>query len=393
MEKKTNKSKGLLIFGIVLLVLAVLSFALPGDDKKAYIITGIILLAVSVVIIFAWYKKTHPVQSSETSAKQETVPSAQSNPKVYEIKPFSYFDFVFLHDPPAEYVAVDVETTGIYHEKDRITEVAAVRVKNGEIIDRFVSFVHCDVDISSYVSELTGITNEMLIDAPSEGAVMRDLISFLGSLPIVGYNVSFDLGFIYDASARAGLMIPSECFDALEYAKRYLHNGHSKKLFAVAEDLHIDTSGLHRALADAETTVRVVEALRPIAERAERIAADQLVDYHAITPAVEHFNETNPLYKKRVVFTGLLSRMSRLDACQIVADLGGEPWNSVTKGTSYLVVGEGEENPFADTNGVSVKMRKAEEWRHNGSKIKTISESEFFDLISDYVSDKKLKES
>lgn len=314
------------------------------------------------------------------------------------IPPYSYFDYIHLQDLPESYVCVDLETTGLYSERDRITEVAAARVRNGVVLDSFSSFVHSPVPIDPFITKITGITNEMISSAPDEDEVIRKLLSFIGNDPIVGYNVSFDISFLHYAACRVSVPLVRESFDVQWYAKKGLPGRPGYKLCNVAEYLAVEQTNMHRALADVLTTVACAEKLRPIMieikEKELKEAARQKaiseydfsrvdVDYKAIVPENE-IDPNSPFFGKRVVFTGALKRMTRREACQIVANLGGQPWGSVTKGTAYLVVGDGPASPYDDPGVAPKKVQKADEWRLKGSAIRTISEKEFFEMIEEY---------
>jgi|GEM_PF-7069971 DNA polymerase III len=91
---------------------------------------------------------------------------------------------------PDDYVMIDIETTGLSTDWDSIIEVAAVKVHNGEIINEYSSFVEYNDELPEFITDLTGITNEMLIGAPSPQIVMKELSDFIGSDIIIGYNIN-----------------------------------------------------------------------------------------------------------------------------------------------------------------------------------------------------------
>ncbi len=401
MSKKTRSI--LYVLGSVVLVSSIFAFLSSIGTGFLTLFVGLVLISIPTISIFS--KKTsassspYPSEPPKGYTPQKSVIAAASSPcssvqssaiprpKSSVAPDFSYWKLSLIHDLPREYVCLDFETTGFDERNDRITEAAAVRVVDGEIVDRFSSLVKCERSIPPVVVEKTGITAAMLLDAPSELVVIKSLFVFIGDLPIAAYNAPFDLGFLHYAAWRYSMSVSVPVFDILQYARDNLPHDLPKKLSSVAEHLGVSSDQYHRALADAVTAARVAEAIRQIVaenerkkQLSERIAADAAIDYKSFSPSGE-IDPNSPLLGKRVVFSGLLSRMSRRDACQIVADLGGQPWGSVTKGTAFLVTGEGEEHAFAEANGVSYKMRQAEEWRAKGSAIQTITETEFFDML------------
>lgn len=399
----------LFVIGIIVLLSSIYGFASSASVGFISLLVGLVLVAIPTISIIR-EKSSDSGRTTSTSdvsytpappkgytAQKQFVP-AKSSPTpttAAAAKPsiprYYYTDYTRLPDLPTAYVCIDFETTGLYPEKDRITDAAAARVVDGQIVDTYSSLVHSPVAISAFVSNLTGITNEMISTAPEEDDVIRKLIAFIGDLPVIGYNVSFDLGFLHYAAHRASLPCPRENFDVQSYAKKGLPGRPGYKLENIAEYLSVDQPEAHRALADVLTTVACAEKLRGVVADIERQKAiaeydfqNAYVDYKSFVPTVDHVDENSPLFGKRVVFTGTMSRMTRIDACQLVANLGGQPWGNVTKGTSYLVVGEGETSPHTDSSGITRKMQQADEWRAKGSAIKTVTETDFFKMLDEY---------
>ncbi len=394
------------ILGVLTLLSIKYAFSVSSGTGVFFIILSISLLTIPTISII--YDKKEPKSQSVSAVRSSSIsPVTSSSSYTHSgssvsvkssVPRYDYFDYTHLSALPQSYVCVDLETTGLYPERDRITEVAAARVENSVITDSFSSLVHSTVPIDSFVSNLTGITNEMIADAPGEAEIIRKLFTFIDNSPIVGYNVSFDVSFLHYAAYRASVPLVRESFDVQSYARKGLPGRPGYKLSNVAEYLSVEQPDAHRALADVLTTVACAEKLRPIVEEIEekkrKEAARQKaiaefdfsridVDYKAIVPVGEIDSEA-PFCGKRVVFTGALERMTRQEACQIVANLGGQPWGTVTKGTAYLVVGNGPASPYDDPDTAPKKVLKADEWRAKGSKIQTISEKEFFEMIDNY---------
>ncbi len=102
------------------------------------------------------------------------------------------------------YVVFDVETTGLSAVYDTVIELAAVKVKGGEIIDRFESFANPHQPLSATIIELTGITDDMLTDAPEVDEVFKKFEEWMGDHTLVAHNASFDMGFINVGFKKAG---------------------------------------------------------------------------------------------------------------------------------------------------------------------------------------------
>lgn len=157
-----------------------------------------------------------------------------------------------------EFVVFDIETTGLSKEKEKITEIGAVRVKNGEILDSFSSFVNPEKPLSAEIIKLTGITDKMLCDAPTIHEVLPTFLSFVGESVLVAHNAAFDTGFIRIAAENIGLSIATNTvLDTLELARSLLPELSKHKLNIVAERLGVSLEGHHRAVNDAQATAEI----------------------------------------------------------------------------------------------------------------------------------------
>lgn len=158
-------------------------------------------------------------------------------------------------------VMLDFETTGLSPAAgDRITEVAALRIVDGRIVDRFVSLVNCGVRVPFYITQLTGITQAMVDAAPCVSEIMPALVHFIGSDTLSAHNASFDEKFLTAESRDLGLQPQYErMVCSLKLARRLFPGLPSYKLSALSGALGIRFSGsAHRAEADAEVSAKVL---------------------------------------------------------------------------------------------------------------------------------------
>lgn len=195
-----------------------------------------------------------------------------------------------------EFTVFDLETTGLSRERDRITEIGAVKVKGGVITQRFSSFVNPQVPISSEITKLTGITDEMVKDAPTIDEILPEFIKFFGDTVLVAHNASFDVGFIRKKAENLKLPdIENTVMDTVELAKSLLPQLKRYKLNLVAEHLKVELKGHHRAVNDAEATAKILmKFLHMLAEKqvynldavnvfcSRTINYDKLKPYHVI---------------------------------------------------------------------------------------------------------------
>jgi DNA polymerase-3 subunit epsilon len=164
-------------------------------------------------------------------------------------------------------IVLDFETTGLSPDAgDRITEVAAMRIRKNRIVDEFESLVNCGVKLSPFIVSYTGITQQMVDGAPSQAKVMPELVRFLGSDSVIAHKASFDDGFFRNECRRLRLKTNVDPFIcSIRIARRvYPHLG-TYALSNIASSLGISYSGkAHRAAADARVTA---EAVIKMAER------------------------------------------------------------------------------------------------------------------------------
>lgn len=163
-----------------------------------------------------------------------------------------------------EVVAViDFETTGLSPAQgDRATEIAAVILENGKVVDRYQSLMNAGARIPSFIEALTGISNAMIRQAPLAATVMREVSDFVGDIPLVAHNASFDCKF-WDAEVqRINLNRRQEFACSLLLSRRLLPWAPSYKLGDLVEFANLPMAGrAHRALADAEMAASLLAHL------------------------------------------------------------------------------------------------------------------------------------
>lgn len=159
------------------------------------------------------------------------------------------------------FVALDIETTGLDSQKDAIIEIGAVRFNGRRIEGDWTTLLNPGRAIPPFISQLTGITNEMIAQAPPLRDVLADLEDFVGDAPIVGHNVSFDLSFM----RRKGVFQYNDAIDTYEMAAVLLPGAKRYNLGALAQALAVPLPATHRALDDALVTHGIYMRLHEIA--------------------------------------------------------------------------------------------------------------------------------
>ncbi len=157
------------------------------------------------------------------------------------------------------YIVFDFETTGLSPSVgDRTIEVGAVLVENGKIIDKFQALMNPGKKIPSFIESYTGITNSMLLSAPSNSVTMTNLFRFIGKTPLIAHNASFDKKFLEHELNLIGKKATQPMACSLLVARRLYQDAPNHKLKTLIEFNNIKVSGnFHRALADAEMTAHL----------------------------------------------------------------------------------------------------------------------------------------
>ena len=194
-------------------------------------------------------------------------------------------DRVVIHgtgDMPldGEYVAFDLETTGLYSQSDEIIEIGAVILKNGQELDRFQTFVDPGRPLTPKITDLTGISGDMLKGAPKIGEVLGDFLAFCGDRPLVAHNADFDVGFIAAACRRMDIPFHPTYIDTLILSQNLMKELSKFKLDIVANALSLPEFNHHRAGDDALTCGLIFDRL---SRRLEEMGIHSI---QAINPAM-----------------------------------------------------------------------------------------------------------
>jgi DNA polymerase-3 subunit epsilon len=157
-----------------------------------------------------------------------------------------------------DYIVLDLETTGLHPTHHGITEIAALRFDGTEILDTFHTLINPERHISAGITRLTGITNEMVADAPTIGEVMPQFRDFLAEHFIVGHNVSFDFRFLnYYHYQCFEHYLSNETICTMQLSRKYLPDLPNKRLGTVCEHFGIVNEQAHRAMSDTLVTLEI----------------------------------------------------------------------------------------------------------------------------------------
>lgn len=161
------------------------------------------------------------------------------------------------YDINEELIVFDTETTGLAPASERITEIGAVKLRGLEIVEEFHTFVNPEKSIPDNIVHLTGITDEMVKDAPYEAEAFRSFAEFCGKAPLIAHNAPFDTGFLRVGFARAGLEYDYAAIDTVKICRAAAPNLKSHKLDSMAKHYGLGGFNHHRATDDARMLAQI----------------------------------------------------------------------------------------------------------------------------------------
>lgn len=159
---------------------------------------------------------------------------------------------------PRNFVAFDLETTGLKPVQSQIIEIGAVKVIDGRMAETWQCLVHPGCRIPPDITRLTGITDDMVGLADPVERVLPEFLDFLADLPLAAHNIRFDMSFLLADARRMGLAIPNACVDTVTVARRCFPGLYNHKLGTVARHLGVLGDAEHRGLEDATVVARIM---------------------------------------------------------------------------------------------------------------------------------------
>lgn len=288
----------------------------------------------------------------------------------------------------SDYCVLDTETTGLSSYYDEVIEIGILRIRDNKIVGRYSQLVQPKYEIDSFVTSLTGITNEMVANMPSILDVKEEVLSFIGDDIIIGYNTSFDIRFLNEGFKK---ILNNRYMDTIQFARKLYPELEHYRLSDLTKYLELNNNE-HRAMADCIATKELYDEIKlTMAKKGLKIKdlwanskyhGGKNIDINSITPTTVDIDEDSFFYGRHVVFTGKLEKMIRRDAMQLVVNLGGVLDKNVTKQTNYLILGNNDYNAILKGEKSS-KQKKVERLKLEGQDIEIIDELTFYDLLND----------
>jgi DNA polymerase III epsilon subunit family exonuclease len=231
-------SKFLIFSGIVLLLMSLLlMLATP--------LAGVIFLILAIFLIIIGRSYSRVIKASQNN--NETVMDPNTN---VQVKPSIKYGYVSRKKNVNEFVAIDVETTGLDPKNDKIVEISAVRFVNGQIADKYTSLVNPLIHISSEITQINCINNSMEKNSPTIEKILPEFLNFVGSSIVVAHNASFDLEFIAYNCSLINKEFLNSYIDTLSLCREHF-NFENNKLVTVVKELNIIHTNEHRSESDA----------------------------------------------------------------------------------------------------------------------------------------------
>ncbi|MDE5945962.1 MAG: hypothetical protein K2G63_01445 [Oscillospiraceae bacterium] len=283
-------------------------------------------------------------------------------------------------DNISNYTIIDLETTSKYTASAEIIEMSAVKVRNSKIIDTYNTLVQPLYPVPSKTTKITGITNEMLFDAPKIEKKIQEYLDFIGDDVILGHNISsYDSTILYDVCEKLGLKpFNNDMIDTLRFVQYCDIDVSDYKLTTLTEYFKIEHNA-HRALNDCIANFYVYEKLK------EKYTGKFTRKYSATSsnnsgrslfscPIREQYADISG---KLIVLTGDFQIGKRSDIKAKLEELGASVKSGVSSKTNYVIIGSlgSIDWKFGEYGG---KVAKAQELQKKGKPVEILKEEEFF---------------
>lgn len=276
------------------------------------------------------------------------------------------------------YYVVDVETTGLNQQTDKIVEIAWLKVEHGEIVDKFSSMVDPEHHISASASAVNGIYDSDVKGAPTYADIRECVSSALMGSTIVGHNVYFDLSFIKNLiGCMEGRILYA---DTLSMSRKAFPGLNGYKLENLCETFGLQMHSTHRALDDVLATKELFDLCQnKLRQKVEEDLQDRREKRVQEKARLKELYGNSPLYNISFAYTGAFS-LSREEMEALALSVGAVTRTKVSSKTDYLVVGDVTELPEW---AIARKIGRADELIASGGKVRKICEADYLKLIAD----------
>ena len=284
----------------------------------------------------------------------------------------------------SDYTMLDIETTGLNPYRDHVTELGAVKVRANKVVDEFSQLVVYPRSnhVPSFITKLNGITEDLLL---KKGKPVKEAMTafrtFIGDDIVIGYNVNFDLNFLYDLARKFHLPeLSNDYVDVLRLARVYYPHQHNRLLDCI-QRAGIAQVEQHHGLEDSLDTKKVYDDFRQhFTPELLQKAQGKLKNIDLLQDELEvwELGFRNPVNNKKIAFAPEVE-INGTEAAQMVNNMNGVAQAGVKADTDYLIMSDN--GFFSKSNPETLK---AKEFNHAGSKIKRLSESYFLNMLDEW---------
>ncbi|MGM9583533.1 MAG: exonuclease domain-containing protein [Phascolarctobacterium sp.] len=243
-----------------------------------------------------------------------------------------------LLECPDNYIVVDIETTGLSPLRDEITEISAIKYRNNRKVDEFVTLVKPEVEISPFITKLTGISNETVAHAPAISEVILAFSQFIGEDILIGHNVAFDISFLSaKLESSYGLGLHNDYVDVMRLSKEKLPFLGNPKQIVLAKYFSIAVEGSHRAAVDCHICNQCYQKLKQLF-----IPGYQLPPAIKLLTATEAAMTAQPFTGKQVALLGVLDGLDSKNLVALLQALGAQITDEPNTNVDMVIVGTGD---------------------------------------------------
>lgn len=286
----------------------------------------------------------------------------------------------FLND----YTLLDIETTGLRTYRDRVTELGAIKVHKGKVVDQYSHLVAYPGSnrVPAFITRLNGITAvKIKQNGIPVARAIHDFRSFIGDDVIVGYNVNFDLNFIYDLAKKYHQPeLTNNYVDVLRLARFAYPEWRHHRLLDCMQQMGIAQVEQHRGLDDSIATKTVYDHLRQkFTPALLKKAQKEIKNIDLTRTRVDgKWRRRDPVWTKKIVLTGHL-HMDQAQGQEMIKNMGGQLQRQVQSSTNYLIMGD--HDFFSHQNP---ELNRARALIKKGQKISRLSESFFLNMLDSW---------
>ena len=269
---------------------------------------------------------------------------------------------------PNTYIVVDLETTGLNPVNDEIIEISALKYVNNQLVESFTHLVNPQLPINWKITQITGIDDEMVAQAPTIDQLLPSFLEFIGSEILMGYNFNFDISFLINKLNKYGYpTLTNNYIDVMQLAKLHLKNMVNYKQTTIAAYFTINTQGAHRASVDCEMCAACYWKLKELYRQAQSRSPWQ---------ATATGTNTQPLAGQSLVLLGELEKASFHCLEGLIERLGGLLQSKVTPETNIVIVGMGDAKVLKQKD-----FLQAEALKKQGYPLYLLQEANFINSL------------